>query len=160
MSQLNADHNYARLLQLQVAEGLISQDTADRHPERNALECFVGLNSLAEIDRNCQPLPLQEGDRLLLCSDGIDGVLTADQMVESLNQPPMLAAQRLCDQVLARQLPSQDNLTAVVLAYVSDDFEQNRPPLAASNNGPWRSVIAWCLGLLLMVYLLINLYLA
>lgn len=115
LSQLNADHNFARQLQIQVEAGLISQSQADSHPERHALEHFIGLNPLPEMMQNQQPIPLRSGDRLLLCSDGIDGVLSADEIIDCLSEPAMNAAQRLCAEVLARQHPYQDNLTAVVL---------------------------------------------
>lgn len=121
LSQLNADHNFARLLQTQVEQGHISQQQADNHPERKALESFIGLATLPQIDRNQQPLPLKRGDILLLCSDGVDGVLSAEEIVDCLHGAPMLAAQRLCDAVLQKNQQGQDNLTAVVLAYQAVD---------------------------------------
>lgn len=116
LGQLNADHNLARDLQILVNEGVISQEDADRHPERHALESFLGLET-PEIERNRQPLVLQDGDKLLLCSDGVDGVLPTDDIVACLNKMPMIAAQALCEKVLAMKLPFQDNLTAIVLGY-------------------------------------------
>ncbi|QPK63489.1 serine/threonine-protein phosphatase [Methylomonas sp. LL1] len=158
LSQLNADHNFARQLQRQVGEGLISQDDADTHPERKALEFFIGLELLPEVERNRQPLPLRAGDILLLCSDGIDGVLPAEEMVACLNQSPMIAAQRLCDEVLARQQPNQDNLTAVVLAYQADQPQPRQLSGRVMNIGCLRIGIL-SLGLVL-AYLLIRQYLA
>jgi serine/threonine protein phosphatase PrpC len=117
LSQLNADHNFARSLQLQVNEGLLSQEEADMHPDRKALECFVGLEPLGEIERNAKPLPLHADDRVLLCSDGIYGVLSAEEIVADLALAPMDAAQRLCERVLNKCKRGQDNLTAVVLGY-------------------------------------------
>lgn len=117
LSQLNADHIFARQLQIQVNEGHISQALADLHPDRHALECFIGLQQLVEVERNGKALPLQANDRLLLCSDGVDGVLSADEIMACLARSPMLAAQELCESVLKKQIPGQDNLTAVVLGY-------------------------------------------
>lgn len=116
LSQLNAEHNLARHLQAQVDQGLLSQTAADHHTERYALDSFIGMRDLLDIERNRQPLPLQPGDLLLLCSDGIDGSLSADEIIDCLNAQPMLAAQQLCQAVLSKQKPAQDNLTAVVLA--------------------------------------------
>ncbi len=117
LSQLNADHNFARELQILVNAGIMTQQEADNHPERKALQCFLGLESLPEIERNRWPLTLQEGDILLLCSDGIDSVLSAEEIMTCLCHVPMIAAQLLNDRVLAKRLPFQDNLTAIVLAY-------------------------------------------
>jgi len=115
LGQLNADHNFARELQILVNEGILSQEDADQHPERRALESFLGLEE-PSIERNRQPLPLQDGDKLLLCTDGIDAVLSDSVIIDCLKHVPMIAAQVLCDHVLAMKRPFQDNLTAVVLA--------------------------------------------
>ncbi len=119
LGQVNADHNFARTLQAWVAEGLISQNMADLHPDRATLDSFVGLNEIRHIDNNRVPLPLQDGDVVMLCSDGVYGCLTDIEIMACLAQEPMLAAQQLADTALAKQLPRQDNLTAVVLQYRS-----------------------------------------
>jgi protein phosphatase len=125
LSQLNADHNFARELQRQVNEGLLCQAQADYHPDRDALECYLGLHPLHEVERNANPLVLQAGDKVLLCSDGIDGVLTAEEIMACLGNSPMTAAQLLCDSTLQKQCANQDNLTAVVLSYQDEDNEQS-----------------------------------
>ncbi len=125
LSQLNADHNFARELQRQVNEGLLCQAQADYHPDRDALECYLGLNPLHEVERNANPLVLQAGDKVLLCSDGIDGVLTAEEIMACLDNSPMTAAQLLSDSTLQKQCANQDNLTAVVLSYQDDNNEQS-----------------------------------
>lgn len=140
LSQLNADHNFARQLQAQVNEGLISQAQADKHPHRLALEYYLGLPYLPEVERNLNPLLLQADDRLLLCSDGIDGVLSADEMIDCLAEMPMRAAQCLCDKALQKQQAGQDNLTAVVLGYQVQQPPENKPAKGKFKN-PW---LAFC----------------
>ncbi len=117
LSQLNPDHNYARSLQIQVETGLISQTQADKHPDRQALEYFIGSNPLPQDNIQHQPITLKPNDKLLLCSDGVDGFLSADRLITCLQDTPMLAAQRICDEVLALNHPYQDNLTAIVLGF-------------------------------------------
>jgi len=117
LSQLNVDHNFAQQLQIHVEAGLISQIQADNHPERYALEYFIGFTPLPPILHHQQPITLKPGDRLLLCSDGIDDFLSEDAIIACLSESPMNAAKRLSDEVLALHHPYQDNLTAVVLAY-------------------------------------------
>lgn len=119
LGQLNGDHNFTRTLQAWVAEGLISQNMADLHPDRATLDSFVGLNQIRHVDSNRQPLPLQDGDVIVLCSDGIYGSLTDAEIMACLAHEPMLAAQQLAETVLAKQRPYQDNLTTVVLQYRS-----------------------------------------
>lgn len=154
LSQLNADHNFATTLQSWVSEGLISQNMADHHPERNTLESYLGLRELRLIDRNRSPLPLQNDDRLLLCSDGIDGTLSVAEITACLAEPPMRAAERLCFEVQAKQKPLQDNLTAVVMAY--------RPtqPRPRTNRLKFNMFITLTTGLFFIsVYFLIKTYL-
>lgn len=117
LSQLNADQSFARTLQQWVEEGLIAQNMADFHPDRHALQNYLGLGELQDIERNHQPLALQDGDCVLLCSDGISGALSDAEITDCLAQEtePMVAAQRLCFLTLAKNHPHQDNLTAVVL---------------------------------------------
>ncbi len=135
LSQLNADHNGLSQLQVQVAQGLLSQQQADEHPHRLALEYYVGFDPLPQASCIGQPLSLQPDDRLLLCSDGIDSVLSADQIIDCLEAAPMIAAEKLCDAVLTRNLPYQDNLTAVVLAFAASEGGEN---LFRKWLRPWR----------------------
>lgn len=138
LSQLNADHNFARELQRQVNEGLLCQAQADYHPDRDALECYLGLQPLHEVERNASPLALQPDDKILLCSDGVDGVLTAEDIMACLINVPMVAAQLLCDSVLQKQYVNQDNLTAVVLGYQEGNAVKN----SEKSRGLW-----WWFGL-------------
>ncbi|OAI17622.1 hypothetical protein A1359_05885 [Methylomonas lenta] len=160
LSQLNVDHNFARRLQVQVGDGLITQEQADNHPERYALECFVGLNPLPEIARNQYPLPLLAGDKLLLCSDGVDGVLSADEIVDCLHATPMLAAEGLCDAVLKKNKLGQDNLTAVVLGYQVEDLTPIVESARMLQGSGWQAKASGTGLLLLITYLLVTKYLA
>lgn len=161
LSQLNADHNFAKQLQIQVEAGLISQEQADNHPDRSALESFIGLHSLTEIAKNQQPLPLSVGDKILLCSDGVDGVLTTDEIIDGLQEEPMLAAQRLCDEVLKKERGGQDNLTAVVLAYQSEELSRTQQAACLDQRpARWQVRISVVVLMLLIVYFLVARYLA
>jgi protein phosphatase len=97
---------------------------------------------------------------LLLCSDGVDGVLSADEIIDCLHATPMLAAEGLCDAVLKKNKLGQDNLTAVVLEYQVEDLT----PIAESARmvqGTGWQVKASGTGLLLLItYLLVTKYLA
>lgn len=117
LSQLNADQNFGRTLQQWVEEGLISQNMADFHPDRKSLQNYLGLGDLDDVERNRRPLPLENGDVILLCTDGVYGILSDSEIAQCLMQEkePMLAASHLCSRVLAKRHPRQDNLTAVVL---------------------------------------------
>lgn len=114
---LTADHVYARELDREAAAGRIEATAAADHPDRDALTSFLGVPELAAIECNFQPVPLQAGDRILLCSDGVYRALAETELAGELVQSdPQAAAEALVGRVLARQLPGQDNLTVVILA--------------------------------------------
>lgn len=115
LAQLNGDHTLARELQMQVNEGLLDQSEAERHPDRDVLDSFIGSAQPAQVAKNIRPLVLEADDIVLLCSDGIYRTLNDEQIVACLDAPPMLAAERLLRDTLACHDPAQDNVTAVVL---------------------------------------------
>jgi protein phosphatase len=114
---LTEDHTYGRELDRQVAAGRIQAIDAATHPGREALTSFLGLAQLDAMECNLQPVPLQAGDRILLCSDGLYRGLSATEIAEYLAQPhPQRAAEALLGRVLAQQIPHQDNVTVAILA--------------------------------------------
>jgi protein phosphatase len=116
LAQLNLEHIFARELWRSVATGNLSRDQLFNDPEREMLTSYLGLPELPELDYNRQPLPLQPGDRLLLCSDGLYPMLAAETITALLTDDPQTAADRLVEAALNQQHPHQDNVTAVILA--------------------------------------------
>lgn len=80
LAQLTHDHSYVQTL---VDAGVISAPEAETHPERNILTRSVGTAPLAldAVGHVC--VPGQPGDRVLLCTDGLTGML-GDLWIESL----------------------------------------------------------------------------
>lgn len=81
-----------------------------------ALTHFVGMGEIDDIDHNYRPLQLFDGDVLLLCSDGVDGVVSQQLIKECLSSG---SAREMCarlgDSVVRADRLHQDNYTAVVL---------------------------------------------
>lgn len=121
LTPANEPHNYAHHLWSQVPSESPYPDWIDAHPDRDALVSFLGLAEIPEIDRNLRPLSLEAGDRLLLCSDGVDGVLTPEELVAELPGPPQAAAEGLIARLQALARPTQDNATVAILAYGAGD---------------------------------------
>jgi PPM family protein phosphatase len=115
LTRCTDDHNYAYELHLQVAAEQMSPEQAAAHPDRQALTSFVGLEEIPRIDRNLYPVRLAPGDRLLLCSDGVYGVLADAVMRPLLHQGAQAAAEALIAALQAREDPGQDNATVAVL---------------------------------------------
>ena len=78
------------------------------------------MDHLDRVDQSLRPWRLEPGDVLLLCSDGISGVLTVPELKEAMSLPPEEGCRLLETMVLEKALPAQDNYTGVLIAYQSD----------------------------------------
>jgi len=123
---VNHPHIFGDLLDRAVETGTISRDEAEVHPEREALTSFVGIAELSEIDRNTDPLPLAEGETLLLATDGLFKTLDAGQMEAELKGHPQSWPSKLVAATLDQRRSGQDNIT--VLTVTPD----------APGLGPWK----------------------
>ena len=116
--RLNQEHNYRTLLYLQaVRAGNLCADEADRDPDGHRLSEFLGRDVIDDVDYSLRPLPLEDGDTLLLCSDGVGGVLDERALLDCLEGcPPAEACSRIDGAVRAQGRVNQDNYTALVVA--------------------------------------------
>jgi serine/threonine protein phosphatase PrpC len=122
---LNRPHVFANLLDAAVAKGNMSREDADSHPERESLTSFIGAESLEEIDRNAAPFPLEDGDGILLASDGLFKTLSQSEMLECLAGPPQSWPETLVAQTIAKNREHQDNVTVLSIAAESDGASEN-----------------------------------
>jgi PPM family protein phosphatase len=108
--QLSVDHSVAEEL---VAQGTLSEAEAAVHPKRHILTRALGITSQVEVDL-WQVVPV-EGDRYLLCSDGLSNEVLPDALARVLSsvRDPQLAAQTLVD--MANDSGGNDNITAVIV---------------------------------------------
>lgn len=88
------------------------------HPMRNALTSVLGARE--HVDIHLTERDLKDGDVLLLCSDGLHGVMDSDAVREVLVSTPDVdaAAHRLVEAAMERG--SRDNVTALVVRYEAD----------------------------------------
>jgi len=107
--QLTRDHSLAQEM---VDRGLIASAEMAAPTERRSLTRAVGGGGRLAIDRLV--LPIQAGDRLLLCTDGVSMVVPQMRIVEALENSPEQAAWALIG--LAAALGSGDDMTALVVA--------------------------------------------
>lgn len=115
--QLNREHTCLNRLFLQELE----QDPMDKQralsdPDAPRLTSFVGIDRLTEVDLSLRPLELQRGDALLLCSDGISGVLTPPELMECMSLEPEEGCALLERMVLEKNVMGQDNYTGVLIS--------------------------------------------
>src|SRR5439155_3170097 len=117
LRQLTDDHT---LVNRMVKAGEITPAEAEVHPNRNVLVRALGTEADVPFDE--RDVGLLDGDRLLLCSDGLTGMLTEDQIqaiLASTQGAPQEAADRLV--LAANRAGGVDNITVVVLDVLPDD---------------------------------------
>ncbi|MBK1720488.1 PP2C family protein-serine/threonine phosphatase [Thiocystis violacea] len=116
LTPCNDSHNLEHRLWPRVIAGHLTPEDIAADPDRDALTSFLGLPEIPETDASVRPLPLEPGDRLLLCSDGVDGVLSRDELKALLPGDPQSAAETLIARLRERALEYQDNATVAILA--------------------------------------------
>jgi PPM family protein phosphatase len=91
----------------------ISDEEAQCHPMRHVLTDVVGVRP--ELTPQLQNEPLQSGDTLLLCSDGVHGALAPEELVATLrdHREPAVAAEKLIQHALDNG--TTDNVTVIVV---------------------------------------------
>jgi len=109
LTQVTHDHTFVQSL---VDEGRISEDEAGVHPARSLL--LRALTGSGDVEPDVVVVDVWPGDRILLCSDGLSGVVSSATMTEVLADTDDLvaAADRLVDLALKGGAP--DNVTCVV----------------------------------------------
>ncbi len=113
--QLTEDHSLVADL---VREGRITPEEAEAHPQRNIVTRVLGVYEHVEVD--LWPVDPVEGDRVLLCSDGLFNEVGDDQIsavLRRLDDPHEAAAELVR---LANEGGGRDNITVVVLDVVDD----------------------------------------
>lgn len=115
--RLNREQNYRHQLYTEaISAGSIDPTEADQDPDGHRLSAFLGMGGLSDLDYLRQPLPLRDGDILLLCSDGVGGVVTESQIIQNLSSS---SAAEMClnlDESVRRAARlHQDNYTALVI---------------------------------------------
>jgi protein phosphatase len=112
LSQLTVDHT---LVQELVDAGTLNEDESRSHPRRHVLTRALGLPEYLQADVTAWPL--EPGDKLLLCSDGLHGLVAAAEICSQMQHD--LSADVLADNLvrLALAAGGDDNVT-VLTAYV------------------------------------------
>lgn len=119
-----SDHS---LVQQMVRGGMLDEEQARRHPQRSVLLSALGSDDGSVVVDVSDPLRLQPGDLVLLCSDGVWeplGDARLSELVQDSGSPTQLS-QRIGTEIAALADPEQDNYT-VLLVRVDEEDEQTR----------------------------------
>ncbi|GAA1358625.1 Stp1/IreP family PP2C-type Ser/Thr phosphatase [Streptomyces beijiangensis] len=109
LTQITQDHTWVQRL---VDEGRITEEEATTHPQRSLLMRALGSGDRVEPDLSIREV--RAGDRYLICSDGLSGVVSHQTMEETLAsyQGPQETVQALIQ--LALRGGGPDNITCIV----------------------------------------------
>ena len=110
LRQVTCDHSLVEML---VQSGQITREEARWHPQRNIITRAIGLSLRVEID--VLDRPWKTNDILLLCSDGLHGSVTDEELCEILLAEG--TPEERCETLIARALMQGacDNITAALV---------------------------------------------
>lgn len=105
--QVTTDHS---LVSEQVRAGIISKEEAENHHLRNVITRSVGYQEQEDVDT--YSLELEEGDMLILCSDGLHGRVPEEVIANCCQKYGVLAVDHLIAE--ANQRGGDDNISVIV----------------------------------------------
>ena len=112
IEQLSRDHSLVGEL---IRSGHLTAEQGKQHPDSNILSRAVGRHAFVQADVWEEPSAPLAGDRYLLCSDGLHGLLSDDDILQAQSgRSPEQACRHLVEQ--ARAAGGHDNIAVVILA--------------------------------------------
>jgi serine/threonine protein phosphatase PrpC len=109
IGRITEDHSW---VEEQVQAGFLTREQAEKHPQRNLITRALGVKPSVDVD--LFKGEIRSGDMLLLCSDGLSGSLSEQQMaaIAQAELPPKAAARLI---TLAKEQKAEDNLSVLII---------------------------------------------
>jgi PPM family protein phosphatase len=126
LTQITKDDTFVQSL---IDEGRITEEEAHTHPQRSLLlRAITGQ----DVEPSLTIREARAGDRYLLCSDGLSGVVSDETLAETLQayRDPRECADRMIE--LALRGGGPDNITCIVADVVDIDFGEDAPIVGGS----------------------------
>jgi protein phosphatase len=116
LTRLTEDHSFVGKL---LKDGLITEEEARNHPKRNVLFQSIGIKRDITI-QTTGPIPIQMGQKYLVCSDGLYGVVPDSEIEEYLNGKSTV---QIAEQLVKRANfnGGPDNISVIVISTEKDD---------------------------------------
>jgi protein phosphatase len=112
IQQVTRDHSWVAD---QVANGILTPEEARHHPFRNVITQALGNGG--DLDVAVQEIQVKELDRILLCSDGLSGMIQDKAIWEIVDQAPEVEAAAEILIAKAMENGGEDNITVVIIAF-------------------------------------------
>ncbi len=111
IKQISTDHT---LVEEMVNSGIINKKDAKNHPDSHILTRSLGIHSEVEIDILDPPIKLEDGDVILICSDGLTVYLSDEEIKKIVKKhSPEEACEKLID--IANSRGGRDNITVEII---------------------------------------------
>jgi PPM family protein phosphatase len=110
--QLTEDHSLVNEL---VRTGQISREDAENHPRKNVILRALGTEQNVEMD--LLTIIFEEGDILLICSDGLSNKVSEKEMIEILSNEETHDQRAESFIRLANHYGGEDNITLVIVEH-------------------------------------------
>jgi len=110
IQQLTNDHS---LVAEQIRQGIITEQEASSHPAKNIITRALGTKAKVEID--FYTFELEPDDRILMCSDGLHGVVSDEEMSKIVQEAE--SAPESCRRLIAKanENGGPDNITVILV---------------------------------------------
>jgi serine/threonine protein phosphatase PrpC len=151
LTQLTDDHSFVGKM---LKDGLITEEEARNHPRRNVLFQSIGLKRDITIQTK-GPLPIQIGEKYLVCSDGLYGVVPDSEIEEYLDKK---STAQIAGTLVkrAKKNGGPDNISVIVISTEPDETI-NLPDTVKIIFSPPKKTRVWffiLLGLLVLLLIL------
>ena len=142
LQQITRDHS---LMADMIEAGQITPEEAKTHPKRAIITRALGSSPHTQSD--LYEINVEPGDRLLLCSDGLSGMLDDTELARTLSRvkDPQHCASQLVDE--ANVAGGIDNITAIVVDVTG--FEEARHRAIARKTKATAGILVALLGIIL-----------
>jgi protein phosphatase len=122
LARITTDHSLVEEL---IRAGELTEEEAERDPRRSRITRALGLEPSVTVD--LESVDLRDGDRLLLCSDGLTTMVREDEIAALVvdEDDPEEVARRLVD--TANEHGGVDNITVVIIDIQEDGEELPEP---------------------------------
>lgn len=128
--QITRDHSYVNKM---VEAGMLTPEEAEHHPQKNVLMMALGASKEIRADCPAEPVALLPGDTLLMCTDGLSGLVSNEEMQLNVNGKPL---EQGCKDLieLAKSRGGHDNITVQLLRVASDSIRKTMVEVQAESD--------------------------
>lgn len=114
---VNEDTDYFNQLLNKVIAGSMALDEACSEPQKDSLAACIGNREFTVFDYSKKGFKLNDGDILMLCSDGVYNALPEEELCQCITSDAMIACNDIIERIISKRIPSQDNNTIIIMSY-------------------------------------------